>query len=775
MGSLPSANRRKSTGSDAVALSLELLRTEIAKQLPADTKEIISPLPELGSRGVDGIGNYSGELYAEINPALRNDAGYGRAGSLTWGRWEEIGRTNPYVAMAVDFILAPIRDARVEVEPGDESKLAQQQADFVRWSLLENLEPGWPDLLQQTARGFLITGFSLHELVWQPVEHESLPGGNGVGIVELAERLPSTLSHNAWRENPATGELENIHQQGPRGGQHLSVDLPVAKCWLNTWNRNGRNYAGFSAFRPVQYHCRIQEQLLKLTGIALVREGAGIPVAFTKTGAKLTQPQRTSLQKLLANLVYHENASVVMPSGWELAWIYSPGANKGHVIDAYEALGRHVLMQLGAQQLALGSGSTGSRSVGEVHSAEAEKVVQGVVATIEAGLNGVGRRPYTGITRKLVDANWGRPNGGLYPKVKIVLKKPKLSPVEKADAITKFKAAGVFTATLEDENACREDVGLSPIDEKVREAEKEKARAMLPANPSPFGGKPANEEAPPFAKASLQASAKLFVPRRPLRASERALDLQGISELFDGAREKFADLVRPLVAEMLMRSLPDVRLAMADGDPSEVASIILDSARLDAAVGKYLDGLRAEGYRHVAGEVRRASYTAAEEEQDDKEPQTSAEPDAHEDALEQLVPIRKRLVRQMTNRLLSDVEREADNVIRRGGEPEEVVAATLERQVTGGAFKGDAGSVVARAFSLGRSEFMQEFGDQIESVELSSILDQATCVECERLDGTEMEFGSDEHLELTPPLSSRCYGGDNCRCLGIVHMRRGSA
>jgi hypothetical protein len=437
-------------------------------------------------------------------------------------------------------------------------------------------------------------------------------------------------------------------------------------------------------------------------------------------------------------------------------------------------MGRHVLMQVGAQQLSLGSGSTGSRSVGEVHSAEAEKTVQGVVATIQAGFNGVGRRAYTGPIKKAVDAVWGPPKNGKYPKYRIILKKPKLSPVEKADALTKFKAAGVFTPTLDDENACREDVGLPPIDEKVREAEKAKAAALLPVNPSPFGGKPSDETEDPSAKASLRASAKQFIPRRPLRASERALDLQGISELFDTARERFADGARPLVTEMLVRAMPEVKLAMADGDPSEVATVVLDSARLDAFVGKYLDGLRAEGYRHVEGERRRGAFTAAAEEDDKDAPQTS-EPDAHQEARDELVPMRKRLVRSMTNRLLTDVEREADHVIRTGGDPEEVIANTLERQVTGGGFKGDAGSVVARAFAIGRDEFAAEYADEVDGCELSAILDQATCVECERLDGTEFEFGSDEDLELTPPLSSRCYGGDSCRCIKIIKFKRGSA
>lgn len=782
MGSALSAHKSKHASAAALDAAVQLLRSETEalkaeakKQLGlGDSTEVIMPLPELGELGVDGIGNYGGTLYAETVPELRGIQGYGRAGTLTWGKWEEIGRTNPYIAMGLDFLIAPIRDARVEVEPADDTAEEEKRAEYIRWALCDNLTPSWPDLLQQTARGFLLTGFSLHEYIWKPVRHEALPGGEALGIVEFAERLPSTVADNAWRENKA-GELEFIRQQGPRGEEQKTVDLPVSKVWLNTWNRNGRNYAGFSAFRPVQYHCRIMEQLLKLLGIASVREGAGIPVAFSKTGAKLTKEQRRSLQKLLANLVYHENASCVMPSGWELMWWFSPAANKGHIRDSYDGLGLHSLMLMGAQQLALGVNGTGSRSVGEVHSTEAQAVRQGVVATIQANLNGVGNRAYTGPVRKLYDAAYGPPKSGNYPKLKITLAKPQLSPSQKAEAISKLKSAGLITVTHADENTVREWVELAPIDESEREAEKAKALETARAMTPPPGD--GNDKPKPFQKAALRASATPFVPRRPLRASERVLDLQGIAELFDTAREKFADGARPLIAELLMRALPAVRSAMADrviaGD--EISRIKLDTTRLEAFVDKYLDGLRAEGYRHVQGEVRRAGFTAAAEEEDDKDRPQTSEPDAHDDAVQALVPLRKRLVRGVAQKLLLDVEREADNVLRTGGESEEVIARALERQVGGGSLRQEAGLVVTKAFSVGREEFMQEYADEIDYVELSSILDQATCVECERLDGTEMEFGSAEHLELTPPLSSRCYGGDNCRCLGIVHLKRGSA
>jgi hypothetical protein len=49
-------------------------------------------------------------------------------------------------------------------------------------------------------------------------------------------------------------------------------------------------------------------------------------------------------------------------------------------------------------------------------------------------------------------------------------------------------------------------------------------------------------------------------------------------------------------------------------------------------------------------------------------------------------------------------------------------------------------------------------------VELTAILDAATCDPCRELDGTRADFNSPEHDALVPPVRD-CAGGDNCRCL----------
>lgn len=879
-----------------VAGPLQFFRRFFGRQTAAVAAASValgSVSPPVGEKGITGTGNYAGNLFVEPNKELRNAEGYGRAGTTQRGFWEEARHTDESVSTAVAFVVAPIRDAKAVIEEPDPeiNPDGKKQAEFLRW-VIDNVEPGWPEFLQQMAAGQLVSGFSMAEEVWSAVSHPSLPGGQGYAITKLAERLPSSLAENAWDVDESTGELRGVQQRGPLGTTWVQAVIPSSKLQLYSWNRSGDNFQGYSAFRSVFYLIKIRAQLARLIAVGQVREAAGIPVVTSeKDAADLTPKDLQDLQKFMANLVGHENANIILPRGWKMDWVFAPTASRSNVVETYNHLGLLILRVLGAQQVVLGTGATGSRSVGEVHSAHARIIFNGVFANIENVLNGVRGRAYTGFVRKLIDANFGPQLA--YPKLKLQAQLPELPPQELFAALKAAVESGAIKIRPGDENNFRERLGMEPLEDEDEQAEKEptavdpgsagphtpgaagstpataipakepeqtaagvsmpgapavagavtekaqdtayngaqitgffeglkiaaskelppktmKKALMLafrlskedadelidpltngtftpppppPAPPSPFdppGGKPpalaevqapAQKPEPTTVKASAVGA---FVPRRALRASELKLDLEGISNLFDRARTEYSDGVRPLVAEALMRALPEVKIAMEDGDATDVGELVqLDLSRVEQFTAEFLNRLRSEGYRHVSREKRYGQPLRAAAEEDDRDqPSPDVSEEAHRDAETALVPLRKHVVRQMRNRLSSALEKEAIDVLRTGGEPEEVITRALERQATTGAFKTDAGLVTAKAFSLGREEFAQEYANQVESVELSAVLDDGTCVECERLDGEEFDFGSPEDIRFTPPLSNICRGADNCRCLKIINFAR---
>lgn len=731
---------------------------EARPALPAPTEPV----------GVSGTTNFGGRLQTEKNPLLRDSLAYGRAGTTEWGEWDEIRHTNPWVAAAVEFVCTPIEDAAVDVavaEAHPDAKLAEEQAAFVRWNLTEALEPEFHASRSAAADGMLTSGFSLFEYFFAQRYVESL--GREMWVVPtLEERLPSSLSSSPWKEDEA-GNLVAVQQQAPKpgAGAWFNGEIPASQLLRFAWNARGRNYAGFSAFRPVWYiAARIQPELLRLVGVTYQREGAGVPVA-TASDPKtpLTEQQREELQVLLANLVFHENANAVMPAGWDINWVFSPAANKGHVLEAWRLLGIVVLQQLGAQQLALGTGETGSRSVGEVHDARALAYVRKVTRTLAAG--------YSKLARRLVELNWGPQP--CYPTVKLTLSRPEMAPKELVDSLAAAKNAGVITVTLDDENTVREKLGLSPISEEEREAQKA-AQPKPPMPGAPEGEGPEElEEDDAEEKPALKASVEAWAGWRPLRASEKRTDFAAIDAYLAGRREAFERAVKPVVVTMLAQAQTAITEAMRDGDPSEVAELPLDTKPLEAVVARFLADVRTTGGDFARAELRKGTGEklaeerrevlsgAAEEEQDDRQPVEDTEAEDDTDAL--VESQQRAVVRRMTSRLRSELETEALDVVRTGGDALEVLTRVVTRQLETGAFRADAGAVVTRIFNGGRDEAARIVGG-VQAVEYSALLDSRVCDACRSMDGRTAPFGSSQHDAMVPP-NRDCDGGANCRCL----------
>lgn len=117
----------------------------------------------------------------------------------------------------------------------------------------------------------------------------------------------------------------------------------------------------------------------------------------------------------------------------------------------------------------------------------------------------------------------------------------------------------------------------------------------------------------------------------------------------------------------------------------------------------------------------------------------------------------------MMNRLRSELEDEAIDVIRTGGDAAEVVSRTVQRQLDSGAFRSDASLLTSRALNVGRDEAARIMGG-VDEVEYSAILDNETCQPCMDMDETRAEFGSPEHDAMLPP-NRDCDGGSRCRCI----------
>lgn len=747
------------------------------KKAVETTPVVSSAAPALpagsSAKGVSGTANWGGELRVEENRKLSHISAFGGSSGLPLGEWQRIVMTNPFVVMGLEFITGPIRDAKWDIKAADKELVpdAQKHADFLRWNLENHFSPGISDVSVEGAWGAMQSGFAIHEKVLDVVPCPLMPSGQATILSKLVERLPNSLKVNAWVEGPSK-DLEMIRQQGPANdgtNRIIDVDLSSADVLLYTWRRRGNNYQGISAFRAVYAPILIQDMLIKLIGISLQREGAGIPVAHTDDpNASLTPDQYDKLQQFLANLVMHEQASAVMPVGWKMDWVYSPGANKGHVVDAYNAMGLVILQQVQAQQMVLGTNETGSRAVGKVHAAASHTQVKAAAKLVENVWNGVAGRPYTGVLKQLIDINFGPQEA--YPKLCLTLEKAQSTPLEKAQATQAAVSAGLFTVTARDENTFREDAGYDPIDEDERQQliddKAAKALEMAQAAPDqPFGnkkpapGKPAPKKPAPTAKASarLTAAAK---PRRAPRPSEIHLSVDEIAGFLDTAREHFETLMRPEVVKMLVAAGPAIKAAMADGDPSELTNLKLDTTGIETVIESALRRARAEGGRQVRTELHRATRLRAAAGDEKDPPPTPPQNEVDDDEV-LLQAQKKSLAKRIAARMEHELETEAIDAVRTGAKTEEIISRTVLSQLETGQLKTDAGIIITRAWNLGRDEAARALG--ATEVEYSALMDDATCPQCEAFDGRTAAVNSPEHDALLPP-NKDCDGWGNCRC-----------
>jgi hypothetical protein len=757
--------------------------------------------PQTQAEGITGGANFFGRIIGfEDNEALTDQAGYGRAGTYDPGAWQNLAKANPYVAAGLDFICSPVADARVGVEPaksGIDEASAKRHAEFIEWAFTIHFRLGAH--IEAAARQFLLSGFALFEPTFAQVpysrpaadqvaddvarEKGAKPlntGGTVWALSSLAERLPNSLdmAAGAWLETP-DGRLRAIRQSGPvgMGSAWVRTELEAERVLLYSWKRQGNNFAGESQLRSCWYAAsRIFTMLVKMTGVTLQREGPGLPVITPLTGndaIELTPDQREELAQLVGNLSFHEAAGVVMPPGFKFEWVHSSGANKGHLIEVMKSIGLWVLMQLSAQQLYLGTDSTGSRSVGEVHDARAMAFVRKVLAFIEGVINGDLGEPQTGLVKRLIDFNFGPQPA--YPRVKLTPQRPELSPMDQATAAKSAKDAGLFTPMADDENAWRERAGFQPITEEERDAAKEKARALAPQIPAPGQAPGGDDTDDPKAK-QLQASAQRqpWMPWRSLRASEQRVPWAKRAAYFDAQRDVFEKAVRPVVVAMLAKAGPAIAGAMSDGKvlPEEIATIPLDVARLSQVVRAYCAAVRKAGNESVREEMPPTVLrAAAEEEQGDEREDEVAQ--ARQDADELEAAESNRLTRRIVGRTRGELEREAVDALRTGETAQSVLERAVMRQVDSGAFRADAGYVTTKLFNGGRDEATRVMGC-IAEVEYSALLDSSTCTACRADDGRTADFNSAEHDALVPP-NRDCSGGDNCRCLLVMIPERGDA
>ncbi len=342
--------------------------------------------------GLPGTPIFSGFLrdFGEYNPQLE--------GLTAVRTYEKMRRSDAQVAATLLACELPIRAASWDVMPASDSPADREIAAAVRENVfggLEYVSPSgartsqcWDDVLRN-ALLMLAFGAAAHEEIYAI-------DGSRVRLARLAPRLPLTFYR--WIIDADGETLMALNQYGYRNSSFQSVQIPVDRLTVFTFNQEGSNFFGRSMLRPAYMHWYIKHQLYRIDAIAGERNGLGIPTI--EQGPNSSKEDRESAAKWVQQLAAHEKTGVSLPSGWK----FSLKGVEGNVRDLYNSIQHHNI-EISRTALAffmnlgLGARSSGNRSLGDSQTDFFYTAVQATADHLARILSAT-------TVKRLVDYNW---------------------------------------------------------------------------------------------------------------------------------------------------------------------------------------------------------------------------------------------------------------------------------------------------------------------------------------------------------------------------------
>lgn len=747
---IPAKSRRKSAG--------KLPETKRTPPAGDDAQE-------LGTSGTENMmGIISG---AEYLPALVPPHGL--------KVYDQMRRSSAQVKASLWIVKTPILSSTPVVQAVDKSDPVNVGiADFCQAALFgpgAKMAVKWREVFEHLMTR-LEFGVSVSEKVWRFDRPSST-----WRIHKIAPRLATTLS--GWKMAPGTSDLAFVEQQAFRpGGSFDPILMPTSKCLISTYQREGDNFWGTSILRGSYMHWFYLMELYRIDMVRADRYGAGIPKAkFTTADAWNNTKVVSQVKRALRALRSHERAYLLEHPEVDFS-VMVPGSDGGARIK--ESIDHHAQMIVQNVLASFLSSQSDGMSTNRTFTLSDifSSVIEMVAAEVAEDLTDQ-------VIRELCDLNFvmeGRP----YPKV--VFTNIAHDDLEALTTqLTRLSAVGAYTATPEDEAHFRNMYKLPERKEPIDTPEPEATE------PDPDDEEGDEEPTPDDDK----ARARVLAARRkdepllgraptPLERvllrdpSRRATRLNQISTRLETRLTAVRRLqLDQLVAAIVAKDARATTAAFTDLRPDEFRipeAKLTEKAITDVQKEAFAYG-RATVRQELVRQGARLSVRARAVEEDcrilaagssAKKPQP-ARPDTAAAARSALLTSAK-----VTAELLNDIwfgrVLETAVRIRRGGATGKELAKgvwnALESELSGGLW-GKAKAEVNEALGLGRGIEARIHGDEIDTVVQSAIFDVNLCDECEKVDGEEMEYGSDRMYELMPPYS-RCEGnkggGDACRC-----------
>ncbi len=257
----------------------------------------------VGASGTELFAGYFSEEYLHL---LR-----GRKGAKVY---DEIRRSEAQVAMLLNAVMNPIKAGTWEFEAAPDVADGETHKELIEYCAKEMID--WETHIHE-ALTFLVMGYSLFEIVNNVVQNHP-KFGTFNGLKALAFRSQKTIEQ--WVVDRTTGDLLAVKQwlQGDLAlNRSAYVEMDAGFLLVMTLNKEGDNYEGISALRPIYGPWYRKNLYLKIAAIGLEKNAIGTPLGTVPAG-KVTEDQIAEFKQVLSNFTAHEAAYLLKPEGWNI-------------------------------------------------------------------------------------------------------------------------------------------------------------------------------------------------------------------------------------------------------------------------------------------------------------------------------------------------------------------------------------------------------------------------------------------------------------------------
>ncbi|MFB5192662.1 phage portal protein family protein [Alicyclobacillus fastidiosus] len=703
--------------------------------------------------------------------------------------YDEMRRSDGQIAAVLAAVTLPIRSTKWYVAPDENAKdkqLAEEIADFIEDNLFGGMRYSFDDHLRE-ALLMRVFGFSVFEIVWR---YDTWRGKKVVMLDKYAPRVAPSIWRFPQDENYNIIGVEQINFMT---GQMCTI--PMERCRIYTYQREGDNPVGISMLRPAYKHWYIKDALYKIVAVGIEKTSIGTPTATLPPG--ISEDDRQEILDALTAIRTAEDGGLTVPEGVVLGILEGTKSP----IDAMPFIEYHDVMIARivlAQFINLGtmtSASGGSYSLGE-------QMIDMFVMGLEADANYIQGEIQKDI-EKLVKWNFG-PDAPI-PQ----LQHKDISFRDYTTVATALAALGAGHLINPDESMedhIRDMFGIPPIpkaalanqramppsnyvpqtipDEPLTPAEIAQIRQQISTIgvnakgvPDGSGGSSGTTQASD-GTASIQLADGVISSatggetpepkgttkwRRDLTPYEKVVKFADINDQWTTAEEKLTTELQGILRQASSQLVNRVESILKSDEsfPDKLNDITALQPKFG---GKYVNAIKSilmEMYKYGVQSVRDELNTTAAGASSGEAGKAATAAISADDAAT-ISSKAETLAQLQMNKLVSTIKLTAISQSQKGLSVQMVTRAvrtSSEAYITGPDLKTSAMISVGEALNVGRGSEARKIG--VQGAQWSAILDSKTCPLCEELDGQVISVDNDEFDVFRPPLHS------GCRCILI--------